>query len=122
MFIHPEYPSYEDQVNAVENMLEEHPDLKYIGCHMGSLEWDVDELARRFDEFPNMAVDMAARICHLQYQTANDRKKVRNFCIKYQDRLIYGTDLGDNGGSSREELEKQISQTWLDDWKYFTSR
>jgi len=121
MFLHPEYPSYEDQVNAVESMLDQHPDLQFIGCHLGSLEWNVDELAKRLDKYPNMAVDMAARICHLQYQTANDRKRVRDFCIKYQDRLIYGTDLGDNGGSNCEELEKQISQTWLDDWKYFTS-
>jgi predicted TIM-barrel fold metal-dependent hydrolase len=121
MFLHPEYPSYEDQIDAVENMLEQHPDLQFIGCHLGSLEWNVDELAKSLDKFPNMVVDMAARICHLQFQTANDRKRVRNFCIKYQDRLIYGTDLGDNGGSNCEELEKQISQTWLDDWKYFTS-
>ena len=121
MFLHPEYPSYEDQIVAVESMLEQHPDLQFIGCHLGSLEWNVDELAKRLDKFPNMAVDMAARICHLQFQTANDRKRVRDFCIKYQDRLIYGTDLGDNGDSNCEELEKQISQTWLDDWKYFTS-
>ena len=122
MFLHPEYPSYEDQINAVENMLEQHPDLKFIGCHLGSLEWNVDELAKRLDAFPNMAVDMAARICHLQYQSAKDRKKIRDFCIKYQDRLLYGTDLGDNGSSNCEELGKQINETWLDDWKYFTSR
>jgi predicted TIM-barrel fold metal-dependent hydrolase len=121
MFLHPEYPSYEDQIKAVEVMLEKHPDLKYIGCHLGSLEWSVDELAKRLDAFPNMAVDMAARVCHLQYQSAKDRKKVRDFCIRYQDRLLYGTDLGDNGGSNCEELEKQMSETWLDDWKYFTS-
>ncbi len=121
MFLHPEYPSYEDQINAVEKMLVQHPDLKFIGCHLGSLEWNVDELARRLDAFPNMAVDMAARICHLQYQSAKDRKKVRDFCIKYQDRLLYGTDLGDSGSGNCEELEKQMSETWLDDWKYFTS-
>ena len=121
MFLHPEYPSYEDQIKAVENMLEQHPDLKFIGCHLGSLEWNVDELAKRLDAFPNMAVDMAARICHLQYQSAKDRKKVRDFCIKYQDRLLYGTDLGDNGNGNCGELAKQMSETWLDDWKYFTS-
>ena len=122
MFMNPEYPSYEDQINAVEKMLEQHPDLKFIGCHLGSLEWDVDELAKRLDKFPNMAVDMAARICHLQYQSARDRKKVRDFCIKYQDRLLYGTDLGDNGGSSAEDLAKQMNETWLDDWNYFATK
>ena len=121
MFLHPEYPSYEDQIIARDHLLELHPDLKFIGCHLGSLEWNVDELAKRLDKFPNMAVDMAARICHLQYQSSKDRKRVRDFCIKYQDRLLYGTDLSDNDANDRDRLTKWIHETWLDDWKYFTS-
>lgn len=121
MFLHPEYPSYEDQINARDHLLELHPDLKFIGCHLGSLEWNVDELAKRLDKYPNMAVDMAARICHLQYQSSKDRKRVRDFCIKYQDRLLYGTDLSDNDANDRDRLTKWIHETWLDDWKYFTS-
>jgi len=121
MFLHPEYPSYEDQINARDHLLEKNPELIFVGCHLGSLEWNVDELAKRFDRFPNMAVDMAARICHLQYQSARDRKKVRDFCIKYQDRLLYGTDLSDEGSVSDEELSDRIHETWRDDWKYFTS-
>lgn len=120
MFLHPEYPSYEDQINARDHLLELHPDLKFIGCHLGSLEWNVDELALRLDKFPNLAVDMSARICHLQYQSAKDMKKVRDFCIKYQDRLMYGTDLTDNN-SDGERLAKNVHETWLDDWKYFAT-
>jgi len=122
MYLHPEYPSYEDQINARDHMLEKHPDLVFIGCHLGSLEWNVDELAKRLDKFPNMAVDMSARICHLQFQSAKDREKIRNFCIKYQDRLLYGTDLADNGSNNGEGLAKRIHETWSDDWKYFTSK
>jgi hypothetical protein len=121
MFLHPEYPSYDDQINARDHLLELHPDLTFIGCHLGSLEWNVDELAKRLDKFPNMAVDMAARICHLQFQSAKDRDRVRNFCIKYQDRLLYGTDLSDDGNSDRGHVSGWIHDTWLDDWKYFTS-
>lgn len=121
MFLHPEYPSYEDQMNARDHMLEKHPDLVFIGCHLGSLEWNVDELAKRLDKFPNMAADMSARICHLQYQSAKDRDRVRNFCIKYQDRLMYGTDSGDNGNSNGERVAKGIHGTWIDDWKYFAT-
>jgi hypothetical protein len=121
MFLHPEFPSYEDQIQARDHLLELHPDLVFIGSHLGSLEWSVDELAKRLDKFPNMAVDMSARICHLQYQSAKDRERVRNFCIKYQDRLLYGTDLADNGTNNAEALAKRIHETWLDDWKYFTT-
>ena len=121
MFLHPEYPTYDDQINARDHLLAMHPDLTFVGCHLGSLEWNVDELAKRLDKYPNMAVDMAARICHLQYQSRTDRNKVRDFCIKYQDRLLYGTDLSDEGAGTNEDLAKQIHETWLDDWKYFTS-
>ena len=121
MFLHPEYPTYDDQINARDHLLAMHPDLIFVGCHLGSLEWNVDELAKRLDKYPNMAVDMAARICHLQYQSARDRKKVRDFCIKYQDRLLYGTDLSDEGAGTVEELSDQIHETWLEDWKYFTT-
>jgi predicted TIM-barrel fold metal-dependent hydrolase len=102
-------------------MLERHPDLKFIGCHLGSLEWNVDSLAKRLDKFPNMAVDMSARVCHLQYQSAQDRIRVRDFCIKYKDRLLYSTDSGDDGKADPERFRKNMHDTWLDDWKYFTS-
>ena len=121
MFLHPEYPSYKDQINARDHLLELYRDLKFIGCHLGSLEWDVDELAKRLDKFPNMAVDMAARICHLQFQSAKNREKVRNFCIKYQERLLYGTDLSDDGTNDGVGLAKYVHETWINDWKYFTT-
>ena len=121
MFLHPEYPSYEDQINARDRLLEKHPDMRFVGAHLGSLEWDVDELAKRLDKFPNMAVDMAARIPHLQHQTKLDREKVRQFLIKYQDRIIYATDSGIELDSNPENEKKSLHQTWLNDWKYFVS-
>jgi hypothetical protein len=121
MYLHPDYPSYDDQIKARDHMLEKHPDLTFIGCHLGSLEWSVDELAKRLDRFPNMAVDMAARICHLQYQSLTDYKKVRDFCIRYQDRLIYGTDLADEETDNKEALGRKIHETWINDWRFFAT-
>jgi hypothetical protein len=87
--LHPEVPGYEKQIAARDAMLAAHPALKVVGCHLGSLEYDVDEVAKRLDRYPNFAVDLAARMVHLQIQP---REKVRAFLIKYQDRLLYGTD------------------------------
>jgi predicted TIM-barrel fold metal-dependent hydrolase len=121
MFLHPDFPSYEDQIRARDNMLKKHPGLLFIGAHMGSLEWSVDELARRFDLFPEMTVDLAARICHIQKQSQDDRQKVRDFIIRYQDRFLYGTDLGDDGDSDPAQLKARIHEVWSRDWKYFTT-
>jgi predicted TIM-barrel fold metal-dependent hydrolase len=121
MFLHPEYPSYEDQINARDRMLEKHPHIRFVGAHLGSLEWSVDELAKRLDKFPSMAVDMAERISHFQYQAVTDWKKVHDFFIKYQDRLIYGTDEGVNAKKDPVEVSKLAHENWLRHWKFFTS-
>jgi predicted TIM-barrel fold metal-dependent hydrolase len=120
MYLHPEYPSYEEQMNARDRMLDKNPDLVFIGCHLASLEWSVDELAKWLDKYPNTAVDMAARMGQLFYQTREDRNKVREFFIKYQDRLLYGTDIIDHGGN-KESFQAQMHNTWLLDWEYLVS-
>jgi len=128
MYLHPERPSYEDYINARDHMLEKHRDLIFIGAHLGSLEWSVDELAKRLDSFPNMAVDMAERVSHLQYQTIHNWKKVHDFFIKYQDRILYGTDMRRNAMdivnekiTTPEGLKKHAHEVWLRHWKYFTT-
>jgi len=121
MYLHPEFPSYEEQIAARDHMLEKHPDLKFIGAHLGSLEWSTDELAKRLDKFPNMAVDMAARITHLQFQSIKNWQKVHDFMIKYQDRLIYGTDLVVESTSNPDALKKREHNTWVNDWKFFVT-
>ncbi len=121
MYLHPEFPSYEEQIKARDHMLEKHPDLQFIGAHLGSLEWSVDELAKRLDKFPNMAADMAARISHLQYQAKTNWQKVHDFCIKYQNRLLYATDILISDSASPASVKKQAHDTWINDWSFFTT-
>ena len=121
MYKHPDFPSYEEQMAARDRMLEKNPDLTFIGCHLASLEWSVDELADFLDHFPNASVDMAARMGQLFYQTWEDREKVREFLIKYQDRILYGTDLIDNGKSDKESFHKRMHEEWLRDWEYLVT-
>ena len=119
--LHPENPSYENQIDARDNMLKKHPHLRFVGAHLGSLEYNVDELAKRLDEFPNMAVDMAARIPHLQVQSVKNWHKVHDFIIKYQDRLIYATDHGVDPKSNFAEVNKEVHGVRVSDWKYFVT-
>jgi predicted TIM-barrel fold metal-dependent hydrolase len=120
MYKHPEFPSYQEQMGARDRMLEKNPDLTFIGCHLASLEWSVDTLAEFLDRFPNAAVDMAARMGQLFYQTSENREKVRNFFIKYQDRLLYGTDIIDRG-QEKEPFQKGLHETWMRDWEYLVT-
>lgn len=121
MYLHPEMPSYEDHIRAKDHMLEKHPDLVFVGAHLGSLEWNVDELAKRLDKFPNMAVDMAERIAHFQYQAINNWQKVHDFIIKYQDRLLYATDIIVDGRKTPQEMKVHAHNLRLNDWIFFTT-
>jgi len=121
MYKFPQNPTYEEEVDARDRMLAKHPNLRFVGAHLGSLEWSVDELAKRLDKFPNMAVDMAARIPHLQYQAVENRQKVYDFMVKYQDRLIYATDHGVDVKSDFEEVNQSAHETRLSDWEFFAT-
>ena len=118
MYHHSEYPSYEDQINSYKRMLKKHPHLRYVGCHLGSIEWSMAELAKVMDEFPNMTVDLAARIDDIQLL---DRDKVRQFFINYQDRILYGTDLNIKEQHDPKAYAEYAHQTWLNDWTYFAT-
>ncbi|WP_228693543.1 amidohydrolase family protein [Lunatimonas sp.] len=121
MYLHPDMPSHEELIARRDRVLERYPDLKFVGAHLGSLEYDVDELAKRLDRFPTMAVDLAARMGQVFYQTAENRDKVRNFFIQYQDRILYGTDLADNGERTREQLNQAMEDNWKRDWEFFVT-
>lgn len=94
MYLHPEAPSYEDQIAARDNLLKRYPGIIFTGAHLGSQEWSIDEVSKNLDRFPAYDVEFSARIGHLQYQAISEPGKVRDFIIKYQDRIMYGTDVG----------------------------
>lgn len=119
-FLHQQIPNYWEHIAARDRVLERFPHLRVVGCHLGSLEFDVDEVAARLDRFPNFAVDLAARVYYLQMQ---NREKVRAFLIKYQDRVLYGTDLvvGVFKGRSPAVAESVagLDETYPADYRYF---
>ncbi len=106
----------EDILKARDRVLASMPKLRVVGCHLGSDEDDLKELARRLDTYPNFAVDTAARI---RYFARGDREQVRQFLIRYQDRILYATDF------SLREAEPAAAARSLKsvhdrDWAFFS--
>jgi predicted TIM-barrel fold metal-dependent hydrolase len=120
MYLHPEYPSYETHMKARDHMLEKHPDLKFINAHLGSLEWSLEELSKRLDKFPNMAVDLA-RMPELFLHAKNDWQKTRNFFIKYQDRLLYATDVQVAQTNDPAVMKERSHNSKIRYWTFFTT-
>ena len=93
----PDAPQKKAILQARDHLLAMNPDLPVVGAHLGSMEDDLDGLATRFELYPNFAVDIAARVRKLRNLP---RDKVRAFLLKYQDRILYGTDLRFDAGTT----------------------
>ena len=117
-YLHPDWPSKAAILAARDHLVAENPSLRVVGAHLGSMESDVDQIAQRLDRYPNFAVDMAARVPYFMLQP---REKVRAFLIKYQDRLLYATDLVVMPEAKTEETLEEFRSTYARDWKFFST-
>ena len=120
-----EFPSHERLMASRDNILAKHPDLVVIGAHIGSLEWDVDEVAKRLDKYPNFHVEVSARTHDLTRQPA---AKVRAFFVKYQDRILYGVDRSwaphrtpdvKPTDVQRQKFADALEAQYRRDWEYY---
>jgi predicted TIM-barrel fold metal-dependent hydrolase len=121
MYRHPEMPTHEAILAARDRMLRAHPALRFDAVHLASLEWDVDRVAAFLDRFPNADVDVAARMVHLEYQAARDPQKVRRFLMRYQDRILYGSDVSYGPDDSDPAEVAAIHSDWLADWRFLVT-
>ena len=89
-----------------------------VGVHLGSMERDLDNIARHLDKYPNFAIDMAARMEYLMLMPPD---KVRAFLIKYQDRILYGTDLDLPPDAKFPDALLEWRSTYARDWKFLAT-
>ena len=122
MYLHPEMPSYEDQIAARDRFLDRAPkNLRFDGAHLASLEWSVEQLARFLDKYPQAVVDMAARMTNVQAQSSEHHEAVREFFIRYQERILYATDLTQGADTPAAEVAQEAATRWRSDWKYLAT-
>jgi hypothetical protein len=111
-------PSKEAILVARDHVLEKNPKLRVVGAHLGSMEADFSQLARHLDQYPNFAVDIAAR---MPYIVGQPRADIINFITKYQDRLIYATDNGLAASANAAETAQRLEKSYAFDWRFFAT-
>jgi predicted TIM-barrel fold metal-dependent hydrolase len=121
MYRHPEMPSHDAILAARDRMLQAHPELRFDAVHLASLEWDVEKVAGFLDRFPNANVDLAARLVHLEHQAAAHPAKVRQFLIRYQDRILYGSDDAYGPEDSDPKAVAEVHDGWAADWRFLAT-
>jgi predicted TIM-barrel fold metal-dependent hydrolase len=99
-FASPEFPSNEQILEARNRVFARHPKTTFVALHVGNLAEDLQNVSESLDRFPNMNIDIAARLNELGRQP----RAARKFFDKYQDRILFGTDATPHG----DEYPQQV--------------
>jgi predicted TIM-barrel fold metal-dependent hydrolase len=99
-FYDHDFPSNAELLAARNRMMARHPKTRFIVLHVGNFAEDLGNVSENLDRFPNMTVDIAARIGELGRQP----RTARRFFDKYQDRILFGTDATPHG----DEFPQQV--------------
>ncbi len=118
MYGKPNAPSKPEILKARDRILQNNPDLRVVGAHLGSMEADFTQLSQHLDQYPNFAVDLAARMDYFEMQPRAD---IIAFITKYQDRLIYGTDSYFYPGQNAQDAVKDWEDRHANDWRFLAT-
>jgi len=84
-----DYPSFESLLEARNRVFAKHPRTTFVSLHMGWPE-NLDWVSKMLDQHPNAMVEFGAREAELGRQP----RRARELFLKYQDRVMFGTDNG----------------------------
>jgi predicted TIM-barrel fold metal-dependent hydrolase len=88
LFYGDQFPKRQDLLDQLHRVIAKHPKTTFVNTHFGNNAEDLASVADKLDKYPNMFVDIDARISELGRQPYTARK----FFLKYQDRIMFGTD------------------------------
>lgn len=95
-----DFPSNAELLAARDRVIARHPRTTFVVLHVGNFSEDLGHVGRSLERFPNMQVEIGARIGELGRQPRTARK----FFDKYQDRILFGTDATPNGVNFPQQL------------------
>lgn len=96
----PGFPSFDEILAACDRVFARHPKTTFLALHVGHDAENLARVAERLDRFPNMIVELGARIGELGRQP----RAARRFFDKYQDRILFGTDATPHGKEVPQQL------------------
>lgn len=99
-FYDRDFPSNVDLLEARNRVLARHPKTQFIVLHVGNNAENLAYVGECMDRFPNMHVELGARIGELGRQPRMSRK----FFEKYQDRILFGTDAVPHGSDTPQQI------------------
>ncbi|MBM4345102.1 MAG: amidohydrolase family protein [Deltaproteobacteria bacterium] len=116
-------PSWPAMLQAAERMYRRNPRTTFVAVHFGNAAEDLDYVDGLLQRNPNVWIDTAARVGEFGRHPAG---KVRAFFDKWQDRTVFGTDIGIGSDylmlGSNGEVEPQMADVkpfYDAHWQFF---
>lgn len=94
-----DFPSNQQLQEARNRVIGRHPKTQFVLLHIGDAE-NLPYITDLLDRYPNMHVEIGARIGELGRQPRASRK----FFDKYQDRILFGTDAVPGGNDTPQQI------------------
>lgn len=104
------YINNEAQYTEIFNVLARNPTLKVILAHFFFLSAQLPRLADLLDRYPNVCVDLTPGI-EMYHNFTRRLDEARDFFLKYQDRILFGTDIGARALLSVPQVDIQFSES-----------
>lgn len=87
------YINNEVQYRQILNILDRHPNIRIIFAHLFFMSAQLPRLAQILDKYPGMMVDITPGL-EIYVNLSKNPEESKAFFERYQDRIIYGTDIG----------------------------
>ncbi|HBQ82316.1 MAG: hypothetical protein A2X03_13125 [Bacteroidetes bacterium GWA2_40_15] len=97
-FSDPKFPRKIDLLKRRDDLVKKHPDTTFILPHFANYAENINYVSDFLDECPNAYIDFSARLDELGRQPYS----AREFFIRHQNRIIFGSDMPANIDSSAE--------------------
>ena len=85
----PKILNHGQLITTLETAVRNNPNTTFIACHLANCGYDLSILGRLLDKYPNLYGEFGARYAEI----SPIPKYVKAFFEKYQDRILYGTDM-----------------------------
>jgi predicted TIM-barrel fold metal-dependent hydrolase len=95
-----DFPSFQELMDARNRVYAKHPKTQFISLHVGNDAENLAYVSECMDKYPNMHVELGARIGELGRQPRTSKK----FFDKYQDRILFGTDATPHGDDTPQQV------------------
>jgi predicted TIM-barrel fold metal-dependent hydrolase len=88
VFSGPAFPTFDRLIQSLETVVASHPGTTFVAVHGGCYAENLAWVGRMLDDYPNLNIDIAARIAQLGRQP----RAARELIMRHPSRVLFGSD------------------------------